>query len=100
MSFICFGQDSPKTGIADVEKPAVPEILLEKIDDFNFVPESKSVTTEQGKILAWSIGADTFIQCSAKTGEGKEKLKETIGNMLTTVDHKKKWRRLSKLVSI
>ena len=90
----------PKEGEDSAVVPKVPEDLIDGIDELNFVPECQRVSSQQGKYLSWDIKAEGFVECSAKDGSGIIQLTESIVEALTKSDDtKRKWRKLSKLVT-
>jgi len=60
----------------------------------------KVVTRAQGKLMAWSLGSERYVECSSSTGKGVKDAREGIFDILLQRDPRARWRRAAKMVML
>ncbi|XP_059084244.1 rho-related GTP-binding protein RhoA-B-like isoform X2 [Tigriopus californicus] len=73
---------------------------LTHLDDEHFQLPVKRVSSEQGKVLAWKLGIDDYVELSAKDRTGIESLRASIHAQLSKLDKHFKWRKVSKMIAL
>ncbi|XP_059084240.1 rho-related protein racN-like [Tigriopus californicus] len=73
---------------------------LSHLDAEHFQPEERKVCSSKGKVLAWSVRADAYVECSAKHGTGLQELKNAMVALLEQGGSKRKWKKLTKMITI